>query len=117
MIQAALDKMHVDDAAFWKITCSWPSGMPARQNEPRVTMMGDSAHSMAPAGGLESNTAVQGSAFLGTLLGEAGGFQLGATEAYEKETRVYVSETVHMRYTAAKGTFGIGVDEESTPAV
>ncbi|KAG9254011.1 uncharacterized protein F5Z01DRAFT_111621 [Emericellopsis atlantica] len=111
------DQMQVEDAAFWKITCSSPSGVPVWQNEPRVTVIGDAAHSMTPAGGIGANTAVQDSALLGRLLREAGGFRPGVTEAYEKEMRVYASEAVNASYTLAKGAFGIEIDEESTPTV
>ncbi len=35
------DEMNETEAAFWKITCSRPSGVPKWSNEPRVTLIGD----------------------------------------------------------------------------
>ena len=112
-----MDQMYVDDAAFWKITCSSPSGVPQWENEPRVTVIGDAVHSMTPAGGIGANTAVQDSALLGRLLREAGGYAPGITQAYEKEMRVYASDAVNASYTSAKGSFGINIDEETTATV
>ena len=82
------DQMVESDAAFWKITCSTPSGVLEWQNEPKVTVIGDAVHSMTPAGGIGASTAVRDSALLGRLLAEAGGYQEGVTAAYEKEMRV-----------------------------
>lgn len=111
------DQMDVSEAAFWKITCSTPSGVPEWPNEPRVTVIGDAAHSMTPAGGLGANTAVQDSALLGRLLREAGGYKPGVTEAYEKEMRVYGSKAVHESYSTAVGAFNIHIDEETSKTV
>lgn len=44
------DQMNETEAAFWKITCSTPTGVPEWANEPRVTVIGDAVHSMTPAG-------------------------------------------------------------------
>ncbi|KAL2679021.1 hypothetical protein Neosp_009777 [[Neocosmospora] mangrovei] len=111
------DEMNESEAAFWKITCSTPSGVPEWPNEPRVTVIGDAAHSMTPAGGIGANTAVRDSALLGRLLREAGGYKPGVTAAYEKEMRVYASEAVNESYTGASGAFGIKIDEETSPIV
>lgn len=112
-----LDSMDESEAAFWKITCSTPSGVPEWPNEPRVTVIGDAAHSMTPAAGLGANTSVRDSALLGRLLREAGGYRPGLTAAYEKEMRIYGSEAVHQSYSTAVGQFGIRIDEDSTPLV
>ncbi|KAF7556924.1 hypothetical protein G7Z17_g1073 [Cylindrodendrum hubeiense] len=111
------DNMITAEAAFWKITCSTPSGVPKWPNEPRVTLIGDAVHSMTPAGGLGANTAVRDSALLGRLLREAGGNIHGVTTAYEQEMRVYGSKAVHESYSTAVGAFGIKIDEESSPVV
>jgi 2-polyprenyl-6-methoxyphenol hydroxylase-like FAD-dependent oxidoreductase len=111
------EEMNEKEAAFWKITCSTPSGVPEWTNEPRVTVLGDAVHSMTPAGGIGANTAVRDSALLGRLLGEAGGYGPGVTEAYEKEMRVYASEAVHQSYSSATGSFGVFIDEETSPTV
>lgn len=111
------DGMVENEAAFWKITCSSPSGVPQWTNEPRVTVIGDAVHSMTPAGGIGANTAVRDSALLGRLIGEAGGFAEGITEDYEAQMRVYGSEAVHTSYTFANKSGGIRIDEETTPTV
>ncbi|KAK7428216.1 hypothetical protein QQZ08_005282 [Neonectria magnoliae] len=111
------DEMNTAEASFWKITCSTPSGVPEWPNEPRVTVIGDAAHSMTPAGGIGANTAVQDSALLGRLLREAGGNKPGVTDAYEKEMRVYASKAVHQSYSTAVVGFGITIDEETSPIV
>lgn len=108
------DEMDESEAAFWKITCSTPTGVPEWQNEPRVTVIGDAVHSMTPAGGIGANTAVQDSALLGKLLVEAGGYAPSVTAAYEKEMRVYGSEAVRTSYGLAKVQFKIHLDENST---
>jgi 2-polyprenyl-6-methoxyphenol hydroxylase-like FAD-dependent oxidoreductase len=115
--KALIDNMDEGEAAFWKITCSTPSGVPEWKNEPRVTVIGDAAHSMTPAGGIGANTAVRDSALLGRLLREAGGYSPGVTAAYEKEMRVYASDAVHQSYSMAVQGFGINIDEETTPVV
>lgn len=111
------DEMNEWEATFWKITCSTPSGVPEWPNDPRVTVIGDAAHSMTPAGGIGANTAVQDSALLGRLLREAGGYKPGITAAYEKEMRVYASEAVQKSYSTATTSFGVKIDEESSPTV
>ena len=111
------DEMNESEAAFWKITCSTPSGVPEWTNNPRVTVIGDAVHSMTPAGGIGANTAVRDSALLGRLLREAGGYKPGVTAAYEKEMRVYASAAVHQSYSTASGSFGIKIVEDSTPTV
>ncbi|KAM0345025.1 hypothetical protein ACHAPU_006910 [Fusarium lateritium] len=111
------DQMDEPEAAFWKITCSTPSGVPEWKNEPRVTVIGDAAHSMTPAGGIGANTAVRDSALLGRLLREAGGYSPGVTAAYEREMRVYASEAVHQSYSAAVKSFGVSIDENTSTVV
>jgi 2-polyprenyl-6-methoxyphenol hydroxylase-like FAD-dependent oxidoreductase len=54
-IKPLFDEMNEAEAAFWKITCSTPTGVPEWPNEPRVTVIGDAAHSMTPAGGTQSS--------------------------------------------------------------
>ncbi|CAL3964312.1 unnamed protein product [Diplocarpon coronariae] len=112
-LKPLFDEMNVSEAAFWKITCSTPTGVPDWPNDPRVTVIGDAAHSMTPAGGLGANTAVQDAALLGSLLGEAGGHAEGVTAAYEKEMRVYASAAVKQSYGMATGQFGVRIDEHS----
>jgi 2-polyprenyl-6-methoxyphenol hydroxylase-like FAD-dependent oxidoreductase len=108
------ENMVEKEAAFWKITCSTPSGVPEWTNEPRVTVIGDAVHSMTPAGGIGANTAVQDSALLGKLLTEAGGYKEGITAAYEKEMRVYGSAAVGTSYGLASGQFGVNIDANSS---
>lgn len=112
-LKPLFDEMVEHQAAFWKITCSTPSGVPEWPNEPRVTVIGDAAHSMTPAGGIGANTGVRDSALLGRLLTEAGGYKDGVTAAYEKEMRVYGSEAVGISYGFATKQFGILIDENS----
>jgi len=107
------EQMNESEAAFWKITCSTPTGVPDWPNEPRVTVIGDAAHSMTPAGGIGANTAVRDSALLGRLLREAGGYSEGVTAAYEKGMRVYASEAVRSSYGTATKAFGAHIDEFS----
>ncbi|TPX14520.1 uncharacterized protein E0L32_005212 [Thyridium curvatum] len=111
------DEMVESEAAFWKITCSTPSGVPEWPSDPRVTVIGDAAHSMTPAGGLGANTAVRDSALLGRLLREAGGYAPGVTAAYEKEMRVYASQAVAQSYATGKKSYGFNIDEETSPTV
>ena len=111
------DEMDETDAAFWKITCSTPSGVPEWSNEPRVTVIGDAVHSMTPAGGIGANTAVRDSALLEKLLREAGGYAPDITAKYEKEMRVYGSEAVGQSYSMAVSSFGIKIDEETCDTV
>jgi 2-polyprenyl-6-methoxyphenol hydroxylase-like FAD-dependent oxidoreductase len=112
-IRPLFEQMVESEAAFWKITCSTPGGVPEWENEPRVTVIGDAVHSMTPAGGIGANTAVRDSALLGRLLYEAGGYKEGLTAAYEKEMRVYASEAVATSYGLAHGSMGITIDENS----
>lgn len=112
-----VDSMNEAEAAFWKITCSTPTGVPEWDNEPRVTVIGDAAHAMTPAGGIGANTAVRDSALLGRLLREAGGWAPGVTAAYEKEMRVYASEAVGQSYGGAMKQFGVSIDPGTTPTV
>lgn len=111
--QPLFNEMLEDEAAFWKITCSTPSGVPEWPNQPRVTVIGDAVHSMTPAGGIGANTAVQDSALLSRLLTEAGGYAPGITEAYEKEMRVYGSAAVAMSYGLATTQWNFKLDENS----
>jgi 2-polyprenyl-6-methoxyphenol hydroxylase-like FAD-dependent oxidoreductase len=74
-VKPLFDNMDESDAAFWKITCSSPNGVPEWPNDPRVTLIGDAVHAMTPAGGNGANTAVRDSALLGRLLAEAGGYK------------------------------------------
>jgi len=115
-VKPLFEEMAVSEAAFWKITCSNPSGVPEWPNQPRVTVIGDAAHSMTPAGGIGANTAVRDSALLGRLLAEAGGFADGVTAAYEKEMRVYASEAVKTSYGLARSQFGVVIDK-NTPTI
>lgn len=112
-LRPLFDEMPDSEAAFWKITCSTPSGVPDWENQSRVTVIGDAVHSMTPAGGIGANTAVRDSALLGRLLAEAGGYKDGLTLAYEKEMRVYASQAVATSYGFARSQFGITVDENS----
>lgn len=113
-LKPLFDEMVMSESAFWKITCSTPSGVPEWKNEPRVTVLGDAAHSMTPAGGIGANTAVRDSALLGRLIAEAGGFKEGVTAVYEKEMRVYASEAVGISYGMAKSQFGVLIDENTS---
>lgn len=96
------EQMNSAEAGFWKVTCSSPVAIAEWKNEPRVTLIGDSVHSMTPAGGIGADTAMRDSALLGRLLGEAGGYKEGVTEAYEREMRVYGLEAVKMSYETAR---------------
>lgn len=112
-LKPLFEYMNVSETAFWKITCSTPTGVPEWDNESRVTVIGDAAHSMTPAGGIGANTAVRDSALLGRLLAEAGGYGDGVTAAYEREMRVYGSEAVRSSYGFAKAQFGVSIDENT----
>ncbi|KAB5542758.1 hypothetical protein GE09DRAFT_968910 [Coniochaeta sp. 2T2.1] len=116
-LRPMFDEMNKAESAFWKITCSTPSGVPEWPNESRVTVIGDAVHSMTPAGGIGANTAVQDSALLGRLLRESGGLPAGVTATYEKEMRVYASAAVQQSLSKAIREFGIVIDEEKTPVV
>ena len=113
-IRPLFQEMDESEAAFWKITCSTPTGVPEWQNEPHVTVIGDAVHSMTPAAGIGANTAVRDSALLGRLLAaEARGGENGVTAAYEREMRVYASEAVGISYSQAHVQFGIVIDENT----
>jgi 2-polyprenyl-6-methoxyphenol hydroxylase-like FAD-dependent oxidoreductase len=98
---------NVEEAAFLKMSTANPQGVPEWQNNPRVTVMGDSVHCMTPAGGVGANTALRDAAFIGRLLKESGGWYSGLTSEYEKEMRVYASENVKMSFEAAARRFNI----------
>ncbi|KAJ6151733.1 FAD/NAD(P)-binding domain-containing protein [Penicillium chermesinum] len=112
-LKPLFEQMNVSEAAFWKITCSTPTGVPEWTNEPRVTVIGDAAHSMTPAGGIGANTAVRDSALLGRLLTEAGGYRSDITANYEKQMRIYASEAAGKSYSMAEAQFGIKIDKNS----
>ncbi|OCF58819.1 hypothetical protein L486_03309 [Kwoniella mangroviensis CBS 10435] len=116
-LKPLFDQMVEDEAAFWKITCSSPSGVPVWKNHPRITVIGDAVHSMTPAGGIGANTAVRDSALLGRLIREAGGYREGLTREYEEKMRVYASEAVAASYGMAEKQFGIKIDEGTSPTV
>jgi 2-polyprenyl-6-methoxyphenol hydroxylase-like FAD-dependent oxidoreductase len=115
-VKPLFDNMQESEAAFWKITCSSPEGVPDWPNDSRVTLIGDAVHAMTPAGGNGANTAVRDSALLGRLLVEAGGYKDGLTAAYEKEMRVYATAAVKQSYAQASGQFGTTIDE-NTPTI
>ena len=129
-VRALFDEMVEPEAAFWKITCSTPSGVRVWENQSRVTVIGDAVHAMTPAGGIGANTAVRDAALLGRLLVEAGvggkgggkareggGSEEGEiniegiTAEYERQMRVYASEAVGLSYGLAKSQFGVFIDE------
>jgi 2-polyprenyl-6-methoxyphenol hydroxylase-like FAD-dependent oxidoreductase len=121
-VKPLFDNMVESEAAFWKISCSSPSGVPEWTNDPRVTLIGDAVHAMTPAGGNGANTGLRDSAFLGRLIAEAwergdGEHWAGVTEAYEKEMRVYASEAVKESYGQASGQWGVNIDPETTPLI
>jgi 2-polyprenyl-6-methoxyphenol hydroxylase-like FAD-dependent oxidoreductase len=121
-IKPLLDNMNEAEAAFWKITCSSPAGVPVWPSEARVTVIGDAVHAMTPAGGNGANTAMRDSALLGRLMAEAwkrgdGDSWTGVTEAYEKEMRVYASEAVKTSYGLATVQFGANLDLANAPTV
>ncbi|KAL8826339.1 MAG: hypothetical protein Q9170_007443 [Blastenia crenularia] len=115
-LKPLFDEMIVSEAAFWKFTCSTPSGVPEWSNEARATVLGDAAHSMTPAGGIGANTAVRDAALLGRLVAEADGYKKGVTAAYEREMRLYASEAVGISYGLAKDQLGVSIDQ-NTPTV
>lgn len=121
-VKPLFDNMIEAEAAFWKITCSSPEGVPEWTNDPRVTLVGDAVHAMTPAGGNGANTAMRDSALLGRLLAEAwergdGDHWFGVTAAYEKEMRVYATEAVKASYAHAEGQFGVKIDPGNTPTI
>lgn len=110
------EQINENEAAFWKVTCSTPSGVPVWENEPRVTVIGDAAHCVTPAGGIGANTAVQDAALLGKLIHEAGGYREGLTAEYEEKMRVYASEAVRMSSKFASMAWDMKIDED-TPTI
>ncbi|OAL48498.1 FAD/NAD(P)-binding domain-containing protein [Pyrenochaeta sp. DS3sAY3a] len=121
-VKPLFDQMVESEAAFWKITCSSPYGVPEWPNDPRVTVLGDAVHSMTPAGGNGANTAVRDSDLLGRLVAEAwkrgdGADWAGVTKAYEDEMRVYASAAVKESYGQASGQWQVEIDPETTPTV
>ncbi|KAJ4401908.1 hypothetical protein N0V91_007561 [Didymella pomorum] len=121
-VKPLFDNMIEDEAAFWKITCSNPEGVPEWPNEPRVTVIGDAVHAMTPAGGNGANTAVRDADLLGRLVGEAwthgnGEDWEGVTAAYEKEMREYASVAVKESFGQATGQFGVKLDLSKAPLV
>lgn len=121
-VKPIFEHMNEKEAAFWKITCSSPEGVPEWKNDPRVTLVGDAVHAMTPAGGNGANTAVRDSALLGRLIREAwergdGNHWKGVTEAYEQEMRIYASEAVKASYAQASDQFDATIDLESTPTI
>ena len=116
-VKPLFDDMQESEAAFWKITCSSPDGVPEWPTDPRVTLIGDAVHAMTPAGGNGANTAVRDSALLGGLLAEAGGWREDVAERYEKEMRVYGTEAVKQSYGQANGLFGARIVDGTTPTV
>ncbi|KAF2995542.1 hypothetical protein E8E13_002822 [Curvularia kusanoi] len=121
-VKPLFDNMSESEAAFWKITCSSPEGVPHWPNEPRVTVLGDAVHAMTPVGGNGANTAVRDSDLLGRLIGMAweqgkGDRWEGVTAAYEKEMRDYGSAAVKESFAQATGQWGIKIDLETAPTV
>jgi 2-polyprenyl-6-methoxyphenol hydroxylase-like FAD-dependent oxidoreductase len=96
-----------EEAAFLKMSTSSPHGVHEWDNEPRVTLIGDAVHAMTPAGGVGANTALKDAAFLGRLLGAAGGWREGLTAEYEREMRPYASANVKMSFERASRLFTI----------
>jgi hypothetical protein len=60
---------------------------------------------------------VRDSALLGKLIAEANSEIDGVTKAYEDKMRVYGSEAVASSYGLATGSFGVLIDEETSPTV
>jgi 2-polyprenyl-6-methoxyphenol hydroxylase-like FAD-dependent oxidoreductase len=112
-LKPLFDRMISSEAAFWKVTCSTPSGVPSWPNEPRVTLIGDAVHSMTPAGGNGANTALRDSALLGQLLADSDGSIEGVTATYEKSMREYASEAVATSYGIATKQMGVYIKEDS----
>ncbi|KAL5344837.1 hypothetical protein ACLOAV_010234 [Pseudogymnoascus australis] len=110
-LRPMFDSKVVEDATFLKITCSTPTGVPEWENEPRVTVIGDAAHSMTPAGGVGANTAMKDAALLGKLLVEKGGWGKEVGSAYERVMRGFAGEAVRLSYGLARGQIGIEIGE------
>jgi 2-polyprenyl-6-methoxyphenol hydroxylase-like FAD-dependent oxidoreductase len=45
-VRPLFEQMNEKEAAFWKITCSSPSGVAVWQNDPRVTVIGDAVSAL-----------------------------------------------------------------------
>lgn len=105
--RAVFEQQNDDEAALLKMSTAHPHGVPEWTSEPRVTIMGDAVHCMTPAGGVGANTALRDAAFVGRLLGKAGGWYEGLTKEYEDGMRRYASENVKMSFEAAAGRFQI----------
>jgi 2-polyprenyl-6-methoxyphenol hydroxylase-like FAD-dependent oxidoreductase len=124
-VKPLFDEMNESEAAFWKITCSSPQGVPQWPNDPRVTIIGDAVHAMTPAAGNGANTAMRDSALLGRLIVEAweaadgkeDGWEGDVTKRYEGEMREYASEAVKESYEQTAGQFGVEIDVEKTPTI
>ncbi|KAH6625544.1 hypothetical protein C7974DRAFT_396265 [Boeremia exigua] len=114
-IKPLFNNMIEGEAAFWKITCSSPEGVPDWPNEPRVTVIGDAVHAMTPAGGIGANTAVRDSELLGRLTAEAwakgeGKSWEGVTANYEKGMREYGSAAIKLSFRQMTEQFGVKPD-------
>lgn len=121
-VKPMFDNMNETEAAFWKITCSSPKGVPEWPNDPRVTVLGDAVHAMTPAGGNGANTAVRDSALLGRLVAEAwkrgdGDNWTGVTKSYEDEMRVYASAAVKDSYGQASSMWNVEIDFDNAPII
>lgn len=101
------EQQNDQEAAFLKMSTAHPDGVPKWPNEPRVTILGDAAHCMTPAGGVGANTALRDAALIGSLVAEAGGWKEDITSKYEHEMRIYASANVKMSFEAAAKHFGI----------
>ncbi|KFY97461.1 hypothetical protein V500_02054 [Pseudogymnoascus sp. VKM F-4518 (FW-2643)] len=110
-LRPIFDSMVAKDATFLKVTCSTPTGVPEWENKPRVTVIGDAAHSMTPAGGVGANTAMRDAALLGRLLREKGGWGEEVGRAYEGAMREFAGEAVRLSYELARGQIGIVIGE------
>lgn len=96
-----------EEAGFWKVTTSSPDGVPDWPNDPRVTIVGDAAHAMTPAGGNGANTALVTASILGTVMRENEGWKKNVTGDYEGEMRKVASANVKRSFETAKGMMGI----------
>lgn len=92
-VKSLFNHMQESEAAFWKIKCSDPKGVPEWPDDPRITLMGDAVHAMTPADGNEANTVIKDAALLCRLLAEAGGFKEGMTGVREGDARLCTRES------------------------
>ena len=88
--QPLFEQMRENDAAFWKITCSSPSGVPEWTNDPRVTIIGDAAHSMVNHMAQGAATSMEDGAFLGRCVAKVVEGRIRLDEA----VRIYEDERV-----------------------